>query len=288
MSQIFAPRVFPEPIAPEPRSVVVEAFRETVYSAYREHGRSFAWRETSDPYHILVSEIMLQQTQVERVAKKYPEFLAVFPSFEVLANAPLGQVLAAWQGMGYNRRAIALKRSAETVVREYGGRLPSSVDSLEKFPGIGAATAGSICAFAFNMPTVFIETNIRRVFIHSFFAGEEGVSDRQILPLVAETLDAADPRTWYYALTDYGVLLRRLVSNPNRRSQHYHRQSQFEGSRRQVRAKIVRLLLREGIVSREAILAGVGETTYEVGDILDELLAEGMLARERDSFRLPE
>ena len=143
-------------------------FRKMVLTYYADHGRDLAWRTTTDPYRILVSEIMLQQTQVERVTVKYPAFIAAFPDFPSLAGAPLSDVLAVWQGMGYNRRAISLQKCARRVVEEYDTSLPQDPEVLETFPGIGRATAASICAFAFNMPVIFIETNIRRVFIHFF------------------------------------------------------------------------------------------------------------------------
>ena len=148
----------------------ISEFQQMVLDYYHQHGRPMAWRDTTDPYKILVSEIMLQQTQVERVLVKYPDFLAAFPDFASLAQAPLADILTVWQGMGYNRRAISLQKCAQRVMNEYDGMLPADVDTLATFPGIGRATASSICAFAFNMPVVFIETNIRRVFIHFFFS----------------------------------------------------------------------------------------------------------------------
>jgi A/G-specific adenine glycosylase len=176
------------------------------------------WRHSDDPYRILVSEIMLQQTQVERVAVKYPTFIAAFPDAATLARAPQSAVIAAWQGMGYNRRAIALKKCAEKITDEYGGTVPRDPDVLATFPGIGPATASSICAFAFNLPVVFIETNIRRVFIHSFFPDKEIVTDQEILPLVERALDREQPRVWYWALMDLGTELKKQMPNPNRKS----------------------------------------------------------------------
>ncbi|HSQ93670.1 MAG TPA: A/G-specific adenine glycosylase, partial [Methanoregula sp.] len=183
------------PFLQHPRSV--RKFRDLVLTHYRCHGRDLAWRRTTDPYHILVSEIMLQQTQVERVSRKYPEFIAAFPDFPTLAEAPLSDVLGIWQGMGYNRRAIALQKCARRVVEEFGGTLPQDPDILATFPGIGKATAASICAFAFNRPVVFIETNIRTVFIHYFFKDTNPVHDTAILPLVKKTVDRKNPRVWY-------------------------------------------------------------------------------------------
>ena len=187
-----------------PTPEALRLFRDLILAHYRAHGRDLPWRQTTDPYRILVSEIMLQQTQVERVAVKYREFLERFPDFESLAHAPKSEVLLAWQGLGYNRRAIALQGAAQRVIEEYGGRLPADVETLATFPGIGKATAAAICAYAFNMPVVYIETNIRRIFIHFFFQDREGVRDDEILPLVERALDRENPREWYSALMEYG------------------------------------------------------------------------------------
>ncbi|HOO91646.1 MAG TPA: hypothetical protein PLA74_12550, partial [Syntrophales bacterium] len=180
----------------------VADFRETVYDYYRRHSRQFPWRETTDPYRILVSEIMLQQTQAPRVLLKYEEFLQHFPDVSSLASAPLHDVLGAWQGLGYNRRALALKQSAQKIVAFHGGIIPRDEGSLVSLPGIGTATARAVRAFAFNEPVIFIETNIRAVFIHYFFSQEETVSDSDLRPLVEKTLDHDNPRRWYNALMD--------------------------------------------------------------------------------------
>jgi A/G-specific adenine glycosylase len=187
----------------------ISLFQQMVLDYYRDHGRPMAWRDTTDPYRIFVSEIMLQQTQVERVTVKYPEFLTAFPDFRTLAQAPLADILAAWQGMGYNRRALSLQKCAQRVMDEYSGTLPADVDTLATFPGIGRATASSICAFAFNMPVVFIETNIRRVFIHYFFPDADAISDIEILPLAEKSVYRENPRVWYWALMDLGTALKK-------------------------------------------------------------------------------
>ena len=227
----------------------VSAFQTLIYGHYSQYGRDLPWRKTENPYHIFVSEIMLQQTQVERVIQKYGHFLSVFPDFPSLARSALKNVLSAWQGLGYNRRALALLRTAHVILTEYGGILPQEVDKLVKLPGIGKATAASIYVFAFNKPTVFLETNIRRVFIHRFFADHDNVNDREILPLVEKTLDRSHPRLWYYALMDYGAMLKKLIQNPNRKSSHYRKQPPFEGSDRQMRGEILRVLLRDAPLS---------------------------------------
>jgi len=227
----------------------VSAFQTLIYGYYDQYGRDLPWRKTENPYHIFVSEIMLQQTQVERVIQKYAHFISVFPDFPSLARSALKDVLSAWQGLGYNRRALALVRTAHAIMTEYGGILPYGVDTLVKLPGIGKTTAASMYVFAFNKPAVFIETNIRRVFIHRFFADHDNVNDREILPLVEKTLDRSHPRLWYYALMDYGAMLKKLIQNPNRKSSHYRKQPPFEGSDRQMRGEILRVLLRDAPLS---------------------------------------
>ena len=262
----------------------IPAFRQMVLSHYEQYGRDMAWRNTTDPYQILVSEIMLQQTQVERVNSKFPEFIRAFPDFAALAAAPLGNVLTVWQGMGYNRRAIALQKCAIRVMTEYNGILPADVDILATFPGIGRATASSIAAFAFNMPVVFIETNIRRVFIHFFFTGTDRVSDRDILPLVKKALYRKNPRVWYWALMDLGSALKKTVPNPNRRSVHYTRQSAFDGSDRKIRGALLKIVLKDHFLEEEEIIARVPEDRQRTKRILCTLEEEGFIQRKDNGF----
>ena len=242
------------------------------------------WRETRDPYRILVSEIMLQQTQVDRVRAKYETFLATFPDLAGLAAAPLEQVLAAWQGLGYNRRAVALHRAARILAAEHRGLLPDDTAALVALPGIGAATAASIRAFAFDAPVVFIETNIRRVFIHEFFPGREAVADGELVPLVAAALDTRSPREWYYALMDYGAALARRVPNPNRRSRAYVRQSRFEGSDRQVRGAILRALVGGAALTVAGVARAAGSGRERVLRLLGNLEREGFVQRSAGRF----
>jgi len=263
------------------------AFRQMVLSHYEQYGRDMAWRNTTDPYQILVSEIMLQQTQVERVTVKFPEFIREFPDFASLAAAPLAHVLAVWQCLGYNRRAIALQKCAIRVMNEYDGVLPADVDILATFPGIGRATASSIGAFAFNMPVVFIETNIRRVFIHFFFSDTETVNDAEILPLVEQALFHENPRVWYWALMDLGSALKKTVPNPNRRSVHYTKQSPFEGSDRNIRGIIIRMLLAEPGMSEKKFLGIRSDDPARIKKILSALESEGFILRHKDRFFLP-
>jgi A/G-specific adenine glycosylase len=262
----------------------IPAFQKMVLSHYEQYGRDMAWRNTTDPYQILVSEIMLQQTQVERVATKFPEFIRAFPDFASLATAPLAQVLTVWQGMGYNRRAIALQKCAIRVMNEYDGNLPVDVYTLATFPGIGRATASSIAAFAFNIPVVFIETNIRRVFIHFFFTDTDTVSDAEILPLVEQALYRNNPRVWYWALMDLGSALKKTVPNPNRRSVHYTKQSPFEGSDRKIRCTLLKILLKYQFLEEEEIIGRVAEDPPRVRRILSVLEAEGFIKHNGNGF----
>jgi A/G-specific adenine glycosylase len=261
-------------------------FRKIILSLYERAGRDLAWRHTTDPYHILVSEIMLQQTQVERVRRKYPEFLAAFPLLTELADAPLSKVLFVWQGMGYNRRAIALQACAKKIVSEFGGTCPSDINILSTLPGIGHATACSISAFAFNNPVVFIETNIRRVFIHFFFDKKTQVPDREILPLVEQALYKKNPRVWYWAVMDYGSMLKRTVANPNRQSAHYEKQSKFKGSDREIRGMILKELLDAGDLYKEELIQKSGTDPVRLKRILCALIDEGFIVTESDTIHI--
>jgi A/G-specific adenine glycosylase len=265
---------------------LVAHFRQTIYQYYADHRREMPWRVSRDPYQILVSEIMLQQTQVERVVRKYHQFISTFPDFFSLAQAPLRDILTVWQGLGYNRRAIALQKIGQRVVAEYGGKLPDFVETLRTFPGVGPATAGAICAFAFNQPTVFIETNIRRVFIHFFFPSKNGVKDKEILPLVERTLDTTQPRKWYFALMDYGAMLKERSGNPNRRSAHHTRQAPFVGSNREIRGLILKTLLEKSDLTEVELIRSVGKSPKRVQPIITQLMEEGFIVRVRNRLKI--
>ncbi len=262
----------------------ITSFRKEIFDHYKKAGRILPWRETVDPYHILVSEIMLQQTQVERVLIKYPVFIGMFSDFRTLAQAELKDVLRLWQGLGYNRRALMLKQLAEIVIEQYNGSLPDDKRELENLPGIGKATTGAILAFAFNMPSVFIETNIRRVFIHYFFKADVGVTDREILLLVEQTLDRENPRTWYYALMDYGAMLKKQVLNPNRRSAHYQKQSPFRDSDRKIRGEILRLILRKSHISEGEVHVLAADDVSRAKRILHQLEREGLIKEQNGTY----
>lgn len=264
----------------------VRAFQKKIRGYYAQSGRDFVWRRTQNPYHILVSEIMLQQTGVSRVEKKFPEFIRAFPNFQTLARAPLARVVGVWQGMGYNRRVLALKKIAELVMKEFKGNLPKDIEALDALPGIGAHTAGSIRAFAFNLPAVFLETNIRAVYIHEFFSSNTRVHDRALLPHIEQTLDNDNPRMWYYALMDYGAHLKKTTVNPSRQSLHHHTQSKFEGSHRQVRGMVLRALLQHGRMAEGGITARVKAVPVRIRTALQELTKEGFIRQTKGVWRM--
>jgi len=258
-------------------------FRRAILSYYNDHGRAFPWRETSDPWAILVSEFMLQQTQTARVTAKYSEWMARFPTPESLASAPLAEALRYWSGLGYNRRARNLRRSAEIIATE---GFPGTAEGLLRLPGAGPYTARAVAAFAFNAPEVFIETNIRSVFIFFFFPGVASVPDSAIAPLVRGTLDAENPRRWYYALMDYGAALKKKTPNPSRRSASYAKQSPFRGSVREARGAVLRAL-SSGVRSALTDIAEAEDIERErLEQAAVMLAAEGLIVEEGGAYRI--
>jgi A/G-specific adenine glycosylase len=268
----------------------IKHFRKAVLAYYHRQGRDgrdLPWRATQDPYRILVSEFMLQQTQVERVKTKYREFLKAFPALRTLAAAPLDRVLAVWQGLGYNRRAKNILHCAREIVEKYGGRIPHTAEELLDLPGVGQSTAGAVLGFAFNQPTVFIETNIRTVFIHFFLKDSVKVTDQELIPLLEQTMDRQNPREWYYALMDYGVYLKQTGGNdPGRRSTMYKRQSPFKGSRREVRGGVLKLLTKEKELTEREISRHLHKEINTVAGVLEELVREGLLEKNTRRFRI--
>ena len=212
-------------------------FRELIHQKGRELYRPMPWRDQPTLYYVLVSELMLQQTQVARVLAKFTEFTTEFPDIESLAAAELTEVLRAWQGLGYNRRAQYLHRASQAIA---AGAPVTTLDDLVELPGIGINTAGAIMNYVYQVPTPFIETNIRTVYLHHFFADQAAVADRDILPIVERTMDQANPRQWFWALMDYGSELKAQGKGKLSASRHYAKQSQFTGSLRQMRGEILR------------------------------------------------
>jgi A/G-specific adenine glycosylase len=263
-------------------------FQAEVLSYYQTHGRhDLPWRlplpdGSFDPYAIMVSEIMLQQTQVSRVTPKFLAFMQAFPTTAALARASLGEVLQMWSGLGYNRRAKFLWQAAIMVEDDFGGQLPQTTAALVRLPGVGLNTAGAVLAYAFNKPVVFVETNIRTVFIHYFFGDQTAVPDRLIADMVSRALPD-NPREWYWALMDYGSYLKQSVGNVSRASAHYTRQSVFQGSRRQIRGQVLKSLASQ---PQTATALAAHITDERLPAVLDDLVAEGLVQKRGSHFSL--
>ena len=224
---------------------------------------------------------MLQQTQTSRVVGRLERFLDRFPTFAALAKAPLAAVLTEWQGLGYNRRALFLVKLAQAVMTKHRGTLPATFDELRALPGVGDYTAGALLAFVYGKPAVFIETNIRAVFLEEFFKGKHGVRDKEIASIVELTLDRRNPRRWYYALMDYGVVCKARSRSLNARSAHYAKQSPFESSIRKVRGEVVRSLVRAARpLTRAALRELVHSDTKRLASALTGLIVDGIIWRK--------
>ena len=227
---------------------------------------------------------MLQQTQTSRVIPKYHEFISAFPDFLTLSKASLREVLLVWQGLGYNRRALALQRTAQRVVAQFDSELSDDPEILQQFPGIGYYTAAAIVSIAFNKPTVFVETNIRTVFVNYFFNESEDVPDCEILPLVETTLHRENPREWYYALFDYGSMLkghRKVIRRVGE-----HKQSHFRGSNREIRGQIIRLLITRKSISTRELIELLNLNGERLQHILLQLQHEGLVETVEDVIRI--
>lgn len=262
-------------------------FRTLVWRHFERNGRhNLPWRKTKDAYRILVSEVMLQQTQVERVIPYYRAFLAAFPNVEALAQAPLADVLRSWQGLGYNRRAKMLHEAAKTVVREHGGRMPKTIEELESLPGVGPYTARAVAAFAYNTDSIFIETNIRTAFTHHFFPDAESVHDTELLPLIEAAYPTGRAREWYGALMDYGSHLKRSGVRVNAKRKGYAKQKAFKGSLREVRGAILRELGEGPRTASKLHALFSQERKVQIEEALIALLTEGMIQKKGRTYAL--
>lgn len=260
---------------------------------YSQGARDLPWREPDtrgriNPYHVLVSEFMLQQTQVNRVIPKYQSFLVAFPTIADLAGAELAQVLQVWVGLGYNRRARFLWEAAQALADK---PKPWHPDMLAALRGIGPNTAAAVVAYSHDEPVVFIETNIRTVMIHHFFVGSSDVSDAEIRQKLTEVLPwrndrkgvLCSPRHFYWALMDYGTVLKSTVGNHNRRSRSYTKQSTFQGSRRQLRGALIRLLAG-GPMSVESVRKVLPDNRLD--EVIAALAAERLVSLQDKTLML--
>ncbi|MFW6245403.1 MAG: A/G-specific adenine glycosylase, partial [Fibrobacterota bacterium] len=266
----------------------VKAFRKQILSFYNQNGRDLPWRKDFDSYRIFVSEVMLQQTQVERVRSKFILFVEEIPDFESLARAGMNTIYPLWQGLGYNRRALALRNAALMIVDQHKGILPDTPEELVRLPGIGPATGASITAFAYNKPVVFLETNIRTVLIHHFFPDHDRVHDRDLFKTAEKVLDRRNPRIWYSALMDYGTVLKKEVGNLSGKSLQFKKQSPFKGSNRQLRGAILKMLNETGSVSMDKLTEKVNRPYGQVIDAVNALVKEAMVREKSGVYSLME
>jgi A/G-specific adenine glycosylase len=305
-------------------------FQHMIWNFYITAGRhTLPWRKNITPYKIVVSEIMLQQTQVDRVIPFFQKWMRSFPSWKKLATASQAEVLRHWKGLGYNSRALRLHHLAKLITEKYQGKIPQTRDELESLPGIGPYTAGAVMAFAFDTATPIIETNIRRIYIHHFFKNKEGISDKEILEKVERTIPQP-PLTppwqegepvplipppcegggaeggggekrrglggvytslvahWYWALMDYGAYLTKIIPNPNKKSKHYTKQSKFEGSDRQIRGKILEILLDKKSQTFDQMVSNLKEDEERVGKIIEDLEKESFVLIRNAKISLKE
>jgi A/G-specific adenine glycosylase len=265
----------------------IQKIRRTVRGFYHAHGRhELPWRKTTNPYHILVSEVMLQQTQVVRVVPKYLAFIKKFPTLQKLAQAPLRDVLVSWHGLGYNRRAKSLHEASKQVVQFHKGKMPSTFEALCTLKGVGPYTAGAVCAFSYNIPIPLIETNIRTVFFHHLYHDDVLASDAELLSISKACLDRKNPREWFWALMDYGSSLKEKGVRTNSRSKHYVKQSKFKGSDREVRGAIVRVLTGVPCASEKEIQKQTTLPLVKISAQLSKLKKEGIVHYKNKKWSL--
>ena len=269
--------------------MAIPQFQRKILNWYKKHKRDLPWRKTSDPYKILVSELMLQQTQISRVLPKYKLFLNEFPNIKVLAQASDRKLLKIWEGLGYWKRALFLRETARKILKEYKGKFPQDAKILQKLPGIGPYTARALLCFAFKKKEAFLDTNIRRVYLHFFFPKRKKVSDREILFIAQKALWKKDPRVWHWALFDYGAVVLK-DKNINRKSLHYQKQSPFEGSLRYFRTKAVRFLLSQEKISHKSLEIFLQKEIknkkkpYTLKDIVASLLKDKLIKKSKEYY----
>lgn len=261
-----------------------EDFKELVWRKGREVYRDMPWRQDTRPYYVLASELMLQQTQVERVIPKFELFITAFPDEQSLAESSLADVLRLWQGLGYNRRAKFLHEAAKKIMAEFQGSFPDTVEDLVTLPGVGKNTAGAIMAYSFNQPVVFIETNIRTVYLHHFFPDGDIVDDKTIANLLDETMDKNHPREWYWALMDYGSFLKRSGQARLKQSKHYKKQSPLRGSVREVRGQIIKALAARDMNQSQLSRHLAADDRFEAA--LTGLMKDGLVTHSHDKLHL--
>lgn len=263
----------------------IRLFQDKIFLWYHEHKRDLPWRQTRDPYKILVSEVMLQQTQVARVIPKYKAWIGRFPDVHQLVAAPLRDVLQYWSGLGYNSRALNLQKTARIVVQEYQGEFPKSTKELLELPGIGKYTAAALACFAFDAQIPVVDTNIRKVITHEFFNGEMP-DEKTIEATAAAILPAKRASEWNQALMDYSSLSLKNKKIP------VVKQSAFLSSDRYYRGQTVKLLIGKKQMDITELLEYFDKRNPVVKDrlvgILAQMQKDGLIRLDQERFSLPE
>lgn len=252
-------------------------FQNLVWEKGRPLFRPMPWREDTQPYYVLVSEIMLQQTQVERVLVKFNQFINAFPTVKALADAPLAEVLQLWSGLGYNRRAKFLHQAAQKIVHDFKGEFPDTQEELVSLPGVGVNTAGALLAYSFNTPALFIETNVRTVFFQHWFKDQDSVHDKEIRAALEQAIDVEHPREWYWAIMDYGSFLKRSGQGANKVSAHYKKQAPLKGSLREMRGMLIKMLSKADESERALERHFGGDERFQPA--YEALLKEGLIEK---------
>ncbi len=261
-----------------------DEFRAMIWQQGEALYREMPWREDPSPYMVWVSELMLQQTQVGRVVPKFEAFMRRFPDIAALSDSSLADVLTLWSGLGYNRRAKFLWQAALELSLRFNGQLPRTHKELVSLPGIGPNTAAAILNYAYEIPTAFVETNIRTVYFHHFFDGKREVSDHELLQVVSRTQDTEHPRQWYWALMDYGAHLKATAGGRLDVSKHYKKQSPLAGSPREMRGHIIRELTIGTRTLDDLKRAVQADARFEPA--LASLQREGMVEELEGQWRL--
>ncbi|MFZ4525053.1 MAG: Fe-S cluster assembly protein HesB [Chlorobium sp.] len=251
----------------------MERFHQKIFDFYRQNGRSFPWRETTDRYAVMISEIMLQQTQAERVVPRFHQWLQHFPDAVHLASAPLKEVLSLWSGLGYNSRAERLHRCAAIITESYGGVVPSKPELLKKLPGIGEYTCRSIPVFADNLNMAAVDTNIRRILIHELGLHED-ISAFELQQIADSAVPPGQSRDWHNALMDYGAL---VLTSKKTGIRPLTKQSKFHGSKRWYRGQLIRELVHSDVMFLEEIEEKYADCAWNLAEIITDLIHDGLV-----------
>jgi len=261
----------------------IKRFQKKIFLFYKKNKRDLPWRKTTDPYKILLSEIMLQQTQVKRVVVYYEKWIARWFTIHAFASAALPEVLQMWMGLGYNTRAINLHNTAKKIVDIFDGDVLRAMQQYKELPGIGKYTSQAVQIFSTNADLITVDTNIRRIFISEFDL-PENISERDLWILAEQCLPVGKSRDWHNALMDYGAL--RLTAHKTG-IRPTTRQTQFEGSNRQIRAQILRHVLEKPMTGKE-LTQTLKIDQERLEPILEKMINQHILLKKNNTYLLKE